>query len=429
MRDNYQQIRAEIKLLESEISCIDDKLKIPTSRFIENNLRIERERIHLFLQQHKDSLAESVVANEEPRLTYPAVLGSEVTQGLSDYELVAGKDTLARVYLGNRQLLENPISFSTMSGDGKSDAPKAMHFDLPSLDMNKYFGPPLDFAALTINGPNGLEIEIPGELGDGKFSNYWKSYSETDNVNFYIDGSQLPKSGRYTFTARFYRSGQLVGTHELGQHQFHPTKDLRVLIVVNTWPMTAAAWSALFTALQYIQAKFPIRAGIGPLDGNQTAGLRYLIDPRPFDSGWPEWIPARARLETFNADQAARGKPDRADFLLIVRTQQDFEGLLGGTGGGHIAGVVLNVNPPYDDVFATLISQEIGHTFINEHTPDPEISAVNAFNMKDRTAIANPVSIMYGTYSDSKNTDSLFLPADWRKIRLGLMEGNSTGGN
>ena len=271
-------------------------------------------------------------------------------------------------------------------------------------------------------------------MGDGKFDQFSKSYSEKDNANFYIDGSQFPVSGNYRFDVQFFRKGLLVGTHKLDDRSFHKTKDLRVLIVVNTWPMPVEAWNTLFDSLQYVQRNFPIRSKIGPLDGDQTVGLRYKIIPKPFDTGFPEWIPLRAALDEFNTSQEQDGKPDRADHVVAVRIQQDFEAPLGGVGeagpGGRVSGVILNVNPPADDVFATLICQEIGHNFLGGvHTPSPDIDDVAAFNLKDRKAINSPRSVMFGFYTDNRNTDSFFIPADWKNIRLGLLDKDSTGPN
>ena len=430
MADKCEQIRTEIGILESLIDSIDDQLENTRDPKIGGELRRQRKLFFSALQQRKTDLESCTAEPETPPLQDPRIFGSEVTQGLSGYELVAGKDTLARVFVGRRPDLV--LSVVDTSDSSQYDAARAMHFDLPPFDRAPFFGSRLDFAALRITGPNGLDIEVAGDLGDGLFSNFTKRFSEDDNVNFYIEGRQLPAAGQYSFDARFYRNGQLVGTHALGRHRFFPTKDLRLLIVVDTWPMPTAAWNTLFESLNYVHRNFPVRAGIGPLDGDQTAGLRYLIDPVPFDPDFPGWMPVRQRLDAFNAQQQSNGKSDRAEHILTVRVQQDFEGPLGGVGesgpGGRVSGVTLNVNPPADDVFATLICQEIGHNFLGSaHTPDPSIAEPAAFNLLDREAIGSPRSIMFGSYTGNRNTDSLFLPADWNKIRAGLMDKNATG--
>ena len=46
----------------------------------------------------------------EPPLSDPKIFGSEITQGLPEYELVAGKDTLARVFVGAKQPVVLPVA-------------------------------------------------------------------------------------------------------------------------------------------------------------------------------------------------------------------------------------------------------------------------------------------------------------------------------
>ncbi len=436
--DANKQIRAEIELIGMEVKRIEAQIKETSSSPVLQNLQIQLKQTIAFQQKVENYLAANIESGTQ-KLRSPNIYGSEVTQGLSGYELVAGKDTLVRVFLGHDiPVFEKAMTSIPNQGKSKNyssaNEAKSIHLDFPPFDLPTIGVAHLDFVSLRIRGPRGIDIEIPGDLGDGKFDQFSKSYSEKDNANFYIDGSQFPVSGNYRFDVQFFRKGLLVGTHKLDDRSFHKTKDLRVLIIVDTWAMPVEAWNTLFESLQYVQRNFPIRSKIGPLDGDQTVGLRYKIIPRPFDVDFPGWAPVRALLDEFNLNQESDGKPDRAEHILTVRVQQDFESPLGGVGeagpGGRVSGVTLNVNPPADDVFATLICQEIGHNFLGSvHTTSPDIDDVAAFNLRDRKAINSPRSIMFGFYTGNRNTDSFFIPADWKKIRLGLLEKDSTGPN
>jgi hypothetical protein len=352
------------------------------------------------------------------RLRDPRVFGFEVNQGLIRYELVAGKATLFRVFLG---VPPDVLAPPQLAAGG------------PQVISNEtlFRTSKLDYASLSIRGPDGVTFEVHGDLDNGEITNYSRSYDEHDNANFYVDGASLDKPGRYQALARFYRRGSLVGRVDLGRHTFQATKDLRLLIVVDTWPMPLTAWNTLFGALEHVQRAFPVRAGVGPLGGGQF-GLRYEIDPNPFNPDFPGWGPLRQRFTQFNAAQQAQGQPDRVEHILSVRVQQPVEPPRGGRGdagpGGSVTGVVLNWFPSGDDTFATLISQELGHNFLGAaHTPKATIGDASAFDLVGRRSIPWPRSIMYRYYSDTASEDGLFLPKDWSTIRKGLLATTSTG--
>ena len=146
----------------------------------------------------------------------PRVFASEITQGLPDYELVAGKDTLARVFIGAREQVVLALS---ESNSAPYDAVQSL-YDVPLFVQST-----LDYASLHVTGPDGVDFEVPGQMSTGIFTNLSQRYSEADNVNFYVGGSQVPFVGTYEFTARFYRKGSLVGTLPMGNSVFHDTKD------------------------------------------------------------------------------------------------------------------------------------------------------------------------------------------------------------
>lgn len=417
MTDQCKNIQAQINGLVQQVKFLQNELSKPfvSKRSIIHQIKKTQEEIN----QKKKELTECLAVSHPP-LSDPKVFGSEITQGLPEYELVAGKDTLVRVFVGVRPQVLSPL----MAKDFGSSEPaliKNLHFDLPVFGSSK-----LDFATLQVSKSGGSIFEVPGQML-GHFTNYSKSLSEDDNVNFYIPGNLLDRVGSYNFVARFYRDGILVGTNDLGTHRFNDTKDLRLLIVVDTWPMSAEAWPTLFRTLEFLQRNMPIRSGIAPLDSDLTAGLRFYIDPVPFDPDWPAWGPVAQYLTEFNLQQAANGKPDRADKVITIRTQQEGEPTLAGTGQmpGKISGVVLNVNPPGDSYFATVVSQEIGHNFGLGHAQDSSISATSMFDLLNRKSLPTALNIMNNPVSSSESR--LFSPQDWSTVRQELLQLNSTG--
>jgi hypothetical protein len=406
---DVSRLHQQVVKLRSQIA----EAQGPAKRILGSMLRVAESQLAI-----RKADLEACLSERKP-LRNPRVLGFEVNQGLPDYELVAGKDTLFRVFLGVPDDVLAPPSIAAAGGP--------IVINDPVFRTSR-----LDYASLSVTRPDGVTFEIPADLDDGKITNFTRSYDEDDNANFYAEGAQLNRPGTYEVVAHFYREESLVGIVDLGQHTFHPTKDLRLLIVVDTWPMSTAAWNTLFGALRHVQRAFPVRAGIGPLNSDRRRGLRYEIDPIPFDPDFPEWGPLRARFAEFNQSQQALGHPDRAEHILSVRTQQPGEPPRGGVGaagpGASVAGVVLNVEPSGDRTFATLISQELGHNFLGAaHTPDPEILTAAAFDLVGRRSISRPQSIMYGYYSGTVSEDGLFLPSDWSTIRNGLMDTTSTG--
>lgn len=290
------------------------------------------------------------------------------------------------MFVGAKQPVVSALTALDL-GTKKFSLSEGLHFDMPPFGASR-----LDYATLQVFGPRGLSCELPAQMS-GRFSNTSKSLSEQDNVNSYIAGDVLARVGAYQFTARFYRDGSLVGSNDLGTHRFSDSKDVRLLITVDTSPITADAWPTIFRALEFLQRNMPIRAGIAPMDSDLSADLRVYIDPVPFDPDWPAWGPVAQRFAEFNQQQVTSGKPDVADKVMTVRTRQSGEGLLGGTVqmAGTISSVVLNVNPPGDRYFATILSQEIGHNFNLGHAQEAFISAASAFDLLNRK------SVVFGT--------------------------------
>jgi hypothetical protein len=413
-----KNIRNQIKKLKQRLDHLETELSKPG--VFKRSLISQIQRALAEIKQKEGELKEHLKEDLRP-LSSPKVFGSEVTQGLPEYELVAGKDTLIRVFVGAK-VPDNAIASTQNFNNIGTTQLKRFEFDhFPAFATTK-----LDFATLQVSGPNGLSFETPAQMS-GRFTNFSKSFSEDDNVNFYISGNLLNRVGKYRFVARFYRDGILVGTNNLGIHQFKDTKDLRLLIVVDTWPMPNEAWPILFRSLEYLQRNMPIRTGIAPFDSDLTAGLRFYIDPVPFNPNWPTWEPVAQYLADFNQRQATEGKPDRADKIMTIRTQQVGEALLAGTAlrPGEISGVVLNVNPSGANYLATVISQEIGHNFNLGHAQNQSIPAASMFDLLNKKSLSTALNIMYNPVSN--NEQCLFSAEDWSVVRQGLLRLNSTG--
>jgi hypothetical protein len=344
---------------------------------------------------------------------------------LVEYELVAGKDTLVRVFVRARGPITLPANLSGLGAPG---------LDFDGLDglVSR-----LDYASLEVKAPNGARFRVPATMS-GRF--LLPSRSEQDNVNFYLDGDQLTPTGTYEFVARFYREGQLVGTNSLGTRNFLQTGDLRLLIKVNTWPMSDEGWDTVLMALKYLQRNLPVRAGLAPMDSDVSAGLRYYIDPRPYDPGWtqkPKWANAKLALTVFNRFGLPFGRGDRAHMLMNVREQQpgqpqapgSSEGSVNG-GPGKICGVQIRTDPPGGDhFFATVVGQEIGHNLIpfDSHTVDPIIQTSSAFDLLNRRAVPEARTIMYSAVAGASfaNEICFYEPDHWSAMRKNLIALNS----
>ena len=425
-----EQLREEIRVLEGRVDDAREKLEaVPESGSEELTALLLRSQAEIAVKEADLKLIAGV---RDPPLTDPHVFGWEATQGLVEYELVAGKDTLVRVFVGARR----PDIFLPLAAE--LSLPSSFHFADPFEIVSR-----LDYATLEVTPPSGSRFRVPATMS-GEFSA--PSQSEEDNVNFYIVGDQLSRAGKYEFVARFYRAGALMGTNPLGSREFLETGDFRLLIKVNTYPMSDAGWDTVLRSLDYLQRNLPVRAGVAPMDSDLSAGLRFYIDPTPYDPGFsdtPKWGNAHLALSVFNLSLRPSllpwGNADHADMLMNVREQQpnqpsqpgSAEGSQAAGGGpGVICGVQLQVYPPGDDFFATVVSQEIGHNLIplDSHTQTEALATASAFDLLNRKSLPEVHTVMYGLVgSGSPNEMRLFEPAHWSKMRKRLLTLNSSG--
>jgi hypothetical protein len=414
-----EQLREEIRDLDGRIDAAQADLESATGSEAEDlTATILRLGSVKALKEGDLKLFDGV---DEPPLTDPRVLGWEATQGLVEYELVAGKDTLVRVFVSLREIVALPAAAEDF------DLPSSFHFEGAEEFVSR-----LDYASLEVSAPNGSRFRVPATMS-GKFGS--PSMSEEDNVNFYIAGDQLSRTGTYEFVARFYRDGELVGTTPLGTREFLATGDFRLLIKVNTWPMSDAGWDTVLRALDFLQRNLPVRAGVAPMDSDVSAGLRYFIDPRPYDPGFsqdPQWANAKLALAVFNLTQNPFGSGDRAHMVMNVREQQpnqDFKpgAAEGPPGIGKVLGVQLRTDPPGDDFFAAVVSQEIGHNLIpiKPHTLDPIIPTASGFDLLNRRTLPVVRTVMFNPINWNLNENSMFEPDHWSKMRNNLIDLNT----
>lgn len=438
MSDPCQPIRDEIASLEIELADLQRQLGTATPsekpgivaqiKGVEIQLAQKHRELDLCVAAGTASAGTSSPVS--PNVPGLQVFGWEFNQGLKGYDLVAGKDTLVRIFVG-RPDPARPRDPRTNIVVSTAEPPST------PLVIGRIITPPtLEFAILRVQGPDGTDYQVEGQMSSGNFgSTTSQSFSELDNVNFYLSGDQLSKVGQYAFTATFYRNGQQISSFTLGSTNFKATKDLRLLIVVENFAMTTEAWNALRSALLRVGRNFPIRSGVGPLDGDLSLGLRYRIEPVPMSLDFigPVLNPAtlRQKLNEFNQQQAALQKPDRADRILTVRTLQpgDSPGV-GGVAQVFLASVVFH---PGTNSFASLICQELGHTFgasvvalPSPHSPNATIDDPSAFDLLNRRSIQNPKPFMHNPVP--ADDEGLFEPVDWNFVRSGIVSSlNSTG--
>lgn len=445
MTDRCQPIRDAIANLQEDIAALQEEFR--------NASTAAKGLLTARIQQDQDQIKqlEMDLANCQNTLDDPIsglrLFGFEINQGLRGYNLVAGKDTLIRVFVGSPPQIRPPIDptlrintndeqqghanvthtttghvFNSHGEPTHKTAGSSFHEDVSSIIPSAR----IDSAVLVIQSPQGASYEVIGQMSSNLFTNTSQSFLETDNINFYLPGSLLTTAGQYDFTASFYRSGRQIGRVNIGSATFSGTRDLRILIAQDVWPLPVYAWNALYQALLRLSRDFPIRSGIGPMDSNLAVGLRYAFDPIPFDPNFPNWSAARQKLQSFNSRQATQGKPDRADRIMTVRVQQPGEACRGGVAemGGVVIAVVLNtlntcMTPPTnpDLYFASILCQEVAHTFNIDHSANSAITDASAFDLLNRRSIPNPKPFMgFGYTNNGLNDESLFEPQDWNSV-------------
>src|SRR5262249_29734874 len=167
----------------------------------------------------------------------PRLFGAEVNQGLPDYPLVAGKTTLARVYIGT------------------SVAGSPTRVDRAVLDVTAQ--------------STGRTFSVGAVIPNPLFSNTAQRYTENDNINFYLTGQSLPEDS-YHFSARLYSGSALLYTETFNNTSYHFTKtdDLKLLVVLPDFFRYERPLSDLALLSDYLSdlaRVYPVRDGWGLL--------------------------------------------------------------------------------------------------------------------------------------------------------------------
>jgi hypothetical protein len=375
------------------------------------------------------------------------VFEQEVNQGLRSYSLVAGKDTLVRVFVGVEPSI---IDEATLI------------IDRVELEVIPESGSPFTLTDPVVTNP---------------VSNTTQQFLENANVNFYLEGSLLP-AGAYKFKARLFHGTSLLREVDFGTiYSFAATKDVRLLFVrPKDIPKSLFEDPTDGPTLQHALATFsrlyPVRKGIGEIDtskdgsGDHTSGLRIFdyIDGVEGVSVDPPTI-MNAILYSFNAKLTIKGpleceydiearrviclpssitRFDQADKIVGVFRSGDAHGpscigfipdgipdyVQGCDGGraplpGSASLLSIAKHPPFALQAGMILAQEVGHNFGlvalgqpnsdgSGHSVNSSISDPTAFNLKHRTAISMPNSVMSFISPDD---GALFETVDWNFLR------------
>src|SRR5437870_5847525 len=179
--------------------------------------------------------------------TFSAGQGLLVLQGLKSNTLVAGKTTALRMFCDSLTYSRAAsIQTTVLRPDGSQ-----LVLNFSSADLV-----PIPTSSL---GPS-LAVRLPG--------------------------ATLPWIGGYSLLTKvFDAGGGLLAQYNFDRFDLLPTKDLLVA-VSRVWagsvdPGTPAEVQAAQDAMTRLAAVYPLRDGISMLDGDQTAGLRYVIHNDP----------------------------------------------------------------------------------------------------------------------------------------------------
>jgi hypothetical protein len=203
-------------------------------------------------------VAQASAALRYVKVQPPRVFGFELNQGLPlpDYPLVAGKTTLARVYIG------------------------AASVDSPSR---------VDRAELDVVAATGPSFTVYASIPKPVFMNTTQAFTEKDNINFLIPGDRIP-GGRYSFRVRLYNDGQLLPAVAIPQtYWFTRTRDVQFAI---TMPSISYAslddFAMLDDYLKDLARVLPVRDGWGLLgDGEGGIQVRLTMNEFPCDGTMP----------------------------------------------------------------------------------------------------------------------------------------------
>ncbi|MCX6927272.1 MAG: hypothetical protein NT154_29320 [Verrucomicrobia bacterium] len=261
-----------------------------------------------------------------------------------------------------------------------------------------------------------------------------------------IPGNLLPTVGDYYFSARLYNaSGNMLAWFESDRTALLPTKDLRIM-VDRLWSNTGTLdkpgeIEAAHLAMQRFATLWPVRDGISALDGNRSAGLRYLVNDNPIG-------PPNQDGQICPLMESWSNRPlnvDSIDAGITYRFPDQGEGC-GGFGRRTCPGQSLVWSGiVWQSPLAYVFSHETGHIFGLEpaaephsdgtHTSDETIDLQEAdlgFDLQHVQALPQPTyNLMYGvSLCPGRDPSQIsFSPYDWEYLRQQLVNRltNSTG--
>ncbi len=288
--------------------------------------------------------------------SFGAGQGLYIVQGLRSNTLVAGKTTAFRMFCDSLTYSEAAhIETTVLRPDGSQVVSNAFDADLV----------PIAGSSL---GPS-LVVRLPG--------------------------SALPWVGGYSLVTKvFNASGGLLAQYNYDRFDLLPTRDLLVAID-RVWagvvdPGTPEEIQAARDAMARLAAVYPIRDGISTLDGDQSAGLRYVINNNPMGQPcqdcqlcpfFASWENQPAGMDSINAGIAYRF-PDPGE----------------GSGGNsrHTCSgqSLLWADIVWQAPLAQVFCQETGHNFGLEPPQDPHYDPnVQAGHSKDVTIDATDAGL------------------------------------
>ncbi len=341
-----------------------------------------------------------------------------VTQGLTGYTLVAGKQCLFRLFLDAQTLAQvDTVTFRASSpGLHQPDATFTSQADV----------------IVEANAPNG------------------------PSVGMIVPGSAFPKAGDYTITLSAQSSISAVLQHTSFDLSFFPTQDLRLLVAFliheGVFGPTTIWYTDIERSMLRLGSMLPVRDGVQPrLNGDTSNGLRYVIG-NPCDgytSGYYDCVYGQTRqinaMQGDHVDVTVEFRPG----LYAPDWNPPGDPSPGGNSGRPPA--------PYSDLrrascvagrwqglemTAGCIAQELGHNFGLEpptsphyqdpndsgHSKDPFIDDPFAYDFVNRRLYNRPVGdAMNNTGGgDWQGADLVAYNAyDWEYLRGGL---DGTGG-
>lgn len=411
------------------------------------------------------------------------VTAARLTQGLdvdvgdgalTTYDLIAGKDTLARLEL-------------TVENLGAHSMTVSCH----ELAMASSYG----------GTPPGVESDAAGEViplaslptvgGRGDV--------RTMETNCWIPGYDLALEANWDVSMRIHITGQPDTIYDFGGRPFKATGDIRLLVVPMTWPNSTVSASELhpwsycggmtgeklktdcpgveprplytpwtdahsataFETLTELQRAWPIRSGVGGFDltgsttpGPGTPGLRYFFTPVTSPCTGPT-LDAASGLQqvvcdpdpratatllaaSMNAELAAKdasdgGHRDRFDGSVVLQaTNPSMTGGQWQAGTGTWSEIDTNTYGPSSLVLAQEMSHSFGeveaispHSDTTRHSKDKYIPLWDGLPMIDMTDHVNETSvrsIMYPFFDpgDSAAEDALE-GVEWNHLRDGFV--------